>query len=563
LAMFLTAIVAILGLAGVYLIQEFAIYLGFNLDTSFTNATAAILVTISLLAALILRNRIFNKKSLGLTGRQALAATIGASLAVRIYFAVTASIYPDEFGTLLILAKKPLQDVANFLVDYGLYADGYVCHPPLGYLLMSFGYSFVPSYLGPRLISIAFSLGAIIVVYSIISELRYVEPLYPTVLFAFIPHTIVFFSLATTDVYMNFFGMLGLYFSLKAAKTNSMKSSCFAGLLIALSLWSKASLGVFWLILSLVAILLLDRKGRLMKLKKLGAICIVFFLAYIPWYFVNPYAFYWSMYPLLYIILGFFGRKGYSIWSINPIEAAGTGKSPFISWMASIFPRLTWAGGSTISYIELLVQLPLWFTPIVSLLIILGFSSAVRRLKGLNTLLLLWLLVPFLGMLIRFRDVRYLLISGIPLVIFAVTGDRFSNRNLRFSIRSLTLAFIAVFLTMTAPIVQQQYYGVEQAAFEIKNLKLEDSTILTNCRHIEYYLPNTKLIYIEANQNSATIKDTILKQDVKAVLILHNARGAWPQIDNSTEDFLSDSFDGHVSKGLSEFSWFELFYIAH
>lgn len=561
LAVLFTILLASLGLVAVYLILEFGIYLGFSLERLSMYTMATTVAAISLVAPLGVWNRFSSIRSLRLTGRRGIALTVGVSLAVRLYFALTASIYPDEFGTLLILAKRPLEDITAFLLKYEAYAGSYVTHPPLGFLLMSFGYSLVPSHLGPRIISVTFSIAAILVVYRIISELECGNPLYPTVLFAFIPHTVVFFSLATTDVYMNFFGMLGFYFCLRAIKSDSMVKSFLAGLLIGLSLWSKGSLSVFWVGLCAVAVILLAGRRCLRRLETLGIICIVAFLTYLPWYSLNAYAFYSSLQPLQYVILGALGIKGYKISSLNPVFPAGTGRSPLISWMASIFPRL-WAGTSTISYVELLVQLPLWITPIVSLLLILGFLNAVRRLNRLNTLLLLWLLIPFLGMLGRFRDVRYLLISGIPICLLTVAGGSFSGGNLQLRIRSLTLGFIAIFLAMSAPIVQQQYYGVEQAASEIKDLGLEDSTILTNCRDIEYYLPNTTFIYIVPNQNSKMIRDIVLAQGVTAVLILNNARGAWPQIDNSTREFLVHHFNRHLSNGLSQFSWFELFYNA-
>ena len=46
--------------------------------------------------------------------------------------------------------------------------------------------------------------------------------------------------------------------------------------------------------------------------------------------------------------------------SRNPVVTPiGNGTSPAISPITPLFPRLSWAGGSTPSYAEFLVQLPL------------------------------------------------------------------------------------------------------------------------------------------------------------------------------------------------------------
>ena len=206
------------------------------------------------------------------------------------------------------------------------------------------------------------------------------------------------------------------------------------------------------------------------------------------------------------------------------------------------------------------MQLPLWITPVTLLLTLVGLLSAIFQKRRLNLLLILWLSVPFLGMLTKFRDVRYLLVSVVPLCVFSSAGSMSSNKKLRIAMRSLALAFILIFVALTAPIVQQEYYGVDQAALQIRSLGLEQSTILTNCQQIKYYLPNATLLYIGPNQNSTTIRQKILTQAVNLVLILHNARGAWPQIDKSTREFLTHEFDGYLSGGPSQFSWYEIFY---
>ena len=298
----------ILGLAAVYLTLEAGTNLGFALDAASVWVMVAVVTTISLVASSVLARQKWDPESIARMRTPALVLTVVASFTIRLYIAMTASVYPDEFTTLMILARKPLQSIPQFLLEYQVYTGSYAGDPPLSYLLMSLGYSIIPSYLGPRLVSVFFSVAMIVVAYGIFTELRYNERSYLTVIFAFLPLTVVFFSLATTDVYMNFFGMLGYYLCLRAAKTGPRVASLAAGLLIALSFWSKASLGFFWMTLSFVTVVFIGQGRYLRRLETIAVIGIVAFCAYLPWYFLNPSAFASSLSPLRHVILSMLYR---------------------------------------------------------------------------------------------------------------------------------------------------------------------------------------------------------------------------------------------------------------
>ncbi len=150
--------------------------------------------------------------------------------------------------------------------------------------------------------------------------------------------------------------------------------------------------------------------------------------------------------------------------------------------------------GNNVSFADLLVQVPLWLSPVVTLLCLIGILSLIRNPSRLSLLLVVWLAIPFLAEAIFIRDVRYLLTATFGITALVATLVERNARHAR-RLAAITLAFVTVFLVLTAPIAQQQYYGVTQASSELQHLGLANSRILTNVPEISQSASKRDSVY--------------------------------------------------------------------
>ena len=226
--------------------------------------------------------------------------------------------------------------------------------------------------------------------------------------------------------------------------------------------------------------------------------------------------------------------------------------------MYSIFPRFSFAPAN-VSFADLLIQLPLWLSPVVVVLCLIAILSLLRNPSRLKLLLLVWLSLPLLAEDLFLRDVRYLLVGTFGVVGLVVT---LVEKNARYTRRlvAITLAFVLVFLVFTAPIAQQQYYGVTQASTEVQQLGLANSRILTNAPEMGLFLPNATLFIIPFNFNQSSLTQIVNSQGINAVVIINNARANWPVLDNGTINRLFANYTARFTSMPSRFSWFQIAY---
>ena len=599
------------GAVATYVALEFSTYLGFNFGGVIFSLLLIGVFLLVFVPASLLPSWSWARK---VSDRQSFLLLLAASAAVRVWFALNSSIFPDEFTFLRILKTHPLENLPNFLANYQLYAGVEDLHPPLATILMSVGYQLYPSILSARMVSVAFSVGAVYLAYIIATELNFKRgALLVAAIFAFLPLDVLFTVTALTDVYALFFGLGAVCTFLRAMRTNRLRWFVLSGVLLGAALWSKYAFPFFWLIL-IVLIPLIVQFARPLKITQPRAlgVALIGLGVFSLWGLINPAVF--SIYfvslasyvpaalsqfvsppavshttsstsivsslstsivsslstsivsslstsivsSLSTSIVSSLSTVSSGTTSSSTIAAAAAPATGILALLYSIFPRFSFAPANE-TFADLLIQLPLWLSPVVVALCLIGILSLFRNPSRLKLLLLFWLSLPLLAEDLFLRDVRYLLVGTFGVVGLVVT---LMEKNARYTRRlaAITLAFVLVFLVFTAPIAQQQYYGITQASTEVQQLGLANSRILTNAPEMGLFLPNATLFIIPFNFNQSSLTQIIKSQGINAVVIINNARANWPVLDNSTINRLFANYTGRFTSMPSQFSWFQIAY---
>jgi 4-amino-4-deoxy-L-arabinose transferase-like glycosyltransferase len=577
------SVVLVLGLLATYSAILIATQLGFDLHVAVLYPASALILGIAIASpwfSVAIRARFHSI----LRGNYPLLLLLLVCSSLRLVFAYFASLLPDEYTILGILESKPISNLPHFLQYYWQIAGGLNVHPPLAFVLMDIGYSILPTPLGARLVSVCFSIASILIVYGIVIELgKRQYALLVSAVYGLIPHTVLYMSSALTDVYMSFFGLLAILLFIKATRSRILPYTIFAGIALGLSLWSKQALPFFWIIvIGLLSMLPLHHARRLRRLASfLGTVVIGLFIFYL-WSIIDLHAFNASVQPLLgFLSNTLINPSHYRIISTNPertqiatvttTAAVVTTIGGVVTTIArtvvtttaqasnflALFPQLTGSRESSVSFQELVVQMPLWLSPVVVLLGVWGLKSIRRRRE--SGILFVWLILPILAMIPSLRDVRYLLLFSVPVAYFAGLGSTVRNRRLRQYLRSIMFAFIFIFLLITASVAQQQYYGVAEASSELSSLGFASARILTNAPQILYYLPHATVVYLPPDYNASMALSMISQDKIDAVVIIQNARAAWLPVGASVRSAISSAFLHYNSDG-SSFSWYEVYW---
>jgi hypothetical protein len=468
-----------------------------------------------------------------------LAVSIVGSAILRIILASTASYYPDEYGTWAILKANPWSNIGDFLARYNVFTGTEVVHPPLGFLLMALGYSFNRTVVGARFVSVVIALASILVVYWLACALsdKTIASLVAAI-FAFMPQTVIFLSLALTDAYVFFFGLLGLTIFIHSLKHRSRAYALISGIFLGAAYWSKAAIPLAWTFVIMLAALFFTSARRQ---ERILAACLCYLIAA-------------SIYGLLAVV------SPISFWASINVSLSILGHPIVLgSLPTTLLPQIWNASGSTISFYELLMQIPAWVTPLVTVFALLELWMLVKTRKGEEAWLGLWAVMPLLGMLPYYRDIRYLLISSFPVSILALKGTSLSKLTQR-RILATMLVFLVVGCVSFIPVLQQQYAGIPEASDILAQLGLSREVILTNALSLGFYLPNATLLYLSPNADLANVQAMLQSRSVVAVVIIHQLRGAWATPSPVVMSFLRAHFLGHITGGPSKFSWWEILY---
>jgi len=472
------------------------------------------------------------------TSRYGLASIILVAGILHLTIVFRASYYPDEYGVWALLNTHPWLNLAEFLRRYDVLAGLQRVHPPIGFLLMALGYSVLGSIEGARLVSAVFALATIPTAYWLASMfLSRKNALIVSAVFALMPQTIVFLSLALTDTYVFFFGLLSLSTYASAVKERSRVRLLASGVCLGLAFWSKLAIPILWAFVIMLAGFLLPWGAQPRRVIWAAICAVIGVVIYGLWYFVSPVSFELAAEMLLRIML-----------IKRPL-------SPISSISVSIFS----ATNANLSYQDLLLQLPVWFTPLVILFVVVGIYAAFREKERQASWMGLWALVPLLALIPNYRDVRYLLMSSIPaalLVVSAIGRVRYRRR----AIFGVVLFFLILGSVSLVPIVEQQYYGVREAAWVVSDLGISRNAILTNALAIQFYLSDANLIDLSSYGNESLIIGLLSTGSVSAVVIIHNLRGPWIAPQPSIITLLRAHFTHRIANGLSDFSWYEVLY---
>jgi 4-amino-4-deoxy-L-arabinose transferase-like glycosyltransferase len=563
-----TSILLALGSAATFVTVECATYLGFNLYTYALYPAAALILASSLLVA---RKLTSFQRALGLFFERlrlnALIVVVVLSLAVRLIYVQYASVFPDEYSTLKILEARPLTDLPSFLGDYQRYAGVEPPHPPLSFILMSIGYSLLPTPAGARMVSVIFSTTSVVVVYLIMVELGKREYALPVAaIYSLVPHTVLFLSLALTDVYMNFFGLLAILMYLKALRGRPVRNAILAGASLGLSFWSKLGLALFWTVaIVILTFVLQDRKRLFRRSLTLGVALLVCGTVYQAWYGMTHASASLTSFAWYYLVNVVLRPGGYQVVTSGNIPQSSTTTSGGVPSLISaisalVFPKLSESRFGYISYPELIVQMALCLSPVVALLSLWGIISAIGRGDRRDLFLFVWAVVPLIAMIPGIRDVRYLLLFSAPVAYFSALGSRVRASNLRRYLRSLMFGFTVIFLIITVLVAQQQYSGLAETSHDLSDLGLGSARILTNALQISYYLPSATVYYLAPEYNASAVLRMVAQDHIGAVVILHNARAAWLPIGDTVLNGLKSEFHRYLRGGISAFSWYEIYY---
>ena len=278
------------GAIATYVALEFSTYLGFNFGGALFSLLLIGVFSLVFVAASLAPSWSWARK---VSDRQSFLLLLGASAAVRVWFALSSSIFPDEFTFLRILKTHPLENLPNFLANYQLYAGGEDLHPPLATVLMSVGYQLYPSILSARMVSVAFSIGTVYLAYIIATELNFKRgALLVAAIFAFLPFDVLFTVTALTDVYALFFGLAAVCAFLRAMRTDRLRWFALSGIFLGAALWSKYAFPFFWLIL-IVLIPLFVQFARPLKIAQPRAlgVALIGLGVFSLWGLINPAVF--------------------------------------------------------------------------------------------------------------------------------------------------------------------------------------------------------------------------------------------------------------------------------
>jgi 4-amino-4-deoxy-L-arabinose transferase-like glycosyltransferase len=467
-----------------------------------------------------------------------LAAVLFLSTILRLIVAFSASYYPDEYAMWSIFKTYPWMDVARFLQNYAQIAGPQRVHPPAGVLLMSLAYSMTHTLEGARLVSVIVGLLSLPVAYWLVLNLsdRWTA-LYSTLMLSLLPQTVIFLSLALTDAYVFLFGLLSLAAFVSALKNQRTSYLVASGILLGLALWSKAVIPLLWAFAILLSALFSGLRPKREGLTHALSCFVIGGAMYGLWYLVSPISYSASISPLVRVLL---------------LQRLNIGSVAF-------FPAIANAQRSTIGVFDLFSQLPAWFTPLTLVFGTVGVYISLKAKDRRRLWIALWALVPLLGSMIYYRDIRYLLVISIPILILAMSGTRLVPR------RNMVLATLIVFLGVGSisflPVAQQQYAGVREASVVLNSLQLSDQVILTNAAPLRLFLPQAKVIYLASYNSTKSVLDRLNSELVCAAIIVHQARGAWGGIPSpEVMQLLRGYFPYRTVGGPSDFSWYEIFY---
>lgn len=598
------AVMVALGLGATLVAVEFAKFLGFNFEI-LPIYPITVAVVLGALGLGYTRNQrlVRTLSSFFATESMSLVTVLSSSFVTRALFAAVATPFPDEYAILRILQSRPISNVGDFLVNYRAWVGDLVPHPPLGFLVMSGFYEILPTPFGARIPSIILSVSLVAIVYYIIKEIgqpKYALP--AAAIFGFVPHTVLFLTVALTDIYLHFFGVLAVLMYLRGLVRRSWRYTILAGVALGASFWSKQALGGFWAVVMLGSTFLLPLVGpRLEKLARFTVSVAISATVFYPWALINPYAFEISVAgPIRYVTHVWVNPLLYRVFSPNipaqqtsqvttvvtlttvatlttrvnefvvtfatttkfvatEVTTRGPGSESQLSRLGEIFPILEEAGRGHISYPELIIQTPLWLTPLVILFAALAALALTRRRKRTEVFMLAWMLFPLAAMVPGIRDIRYLILFTAPVAYFAARGIKLLDKDRSIKFTSMLWGFILVFLLIVGVVAQQESFGVKEAGMTLRELGLENGRILTNWQALAYYVPQAKLYY--ALWGDATEIDRLLgSESFDAAVIFHQARASPRPVSEGVRKVIASHFRDHLQQKPSDFSWFEIFY---
>ncbi len=573
-----------IGTAASFLLVDFANGLGFRIPFAYFFVFLSFaLVVIVLLPELYhnLRSRVVD-----FVRKYPLRVLLLIGILSRLVFGMSMSLFPDEYTVTDLLARIPLFNLGYFLTHYLDYAQTLASHPPLSFLIMLPAYRIYPTASSIRLVSAAFSIASVILVYKLVLEIGRPtrEAFLTALLYASIPHTLMFMDLALTDVYMNFFGILSILFLLRSLRLRALGFVVLSGISLGLSFWSKQGLPFFWAALLLVAALVFQG-SHISPLRRFGYAVLACSTAgsiFALWWLINPNAFYMSTYSFLFLVLVTINPAAYQWLSQNvPVTStittisngtivttvgagSGTCYAPGLeggsisAFLAGVFPRLC-RSGYFISYPELLIQTPFWLTPLVLLFSLFGILLR-RGRERIDLFMGAWAILPLFAMLPWFRDIRYLVIFAPAVAYFAMRGMGTGSRDFQRLTLSLALSFVLVFSGVAFVVGQQQYYGPPQAVEKLQELGLERGPILTNWIALKFLLQRDDVYLTEGGGSIDGIRYLILVHDVDAVVFFHNARASPQSPTVEIRLVVKEMFPLYYKEGPSNFAWFEIFY---
>jgi len=479
-----------------------------------------------------------------------------------------------------VLRTHPLNNLISFLVHYEVVSGPFVGHPPLSLLLMSVGYEVLPSIIGPRIVSVLLATASVGVMYYLVRDLSQSRELalFCTAIYGFVPHTALFLSLALTNTAALFFGITSIWLFVRSLRKPSLQLALLAGISFGLALWSRMWEPFFWTFIALIVVLFTSSRRRFpVNLGLFGLMTIIGLAIYGIWALINPSSFSQSS-PLTlvrYLLrlpnpsswqtgtenVGVTSATTMAITSITGSRTTTittTTQAVVRGWLGLLSPYSI-TGASSVSFSDVIAQLPLWITPMVILLCVGGIVLAFRRRSRLGVVETLWAIVPLLLMLPYFRDVRYLLVAAPAYSFLAAMSVGFiRSRKSRLRLQAVILGSVFIFLMLVLPVSQQLYGGVSDASYQLQRLGLTDAVIMTN-GPLDFYLPHIRIVFLDPAYTPVNIGDALQLNHVRVVVVFYNSRGAWPYISPAVVQVIRENFNGYIWGG-SAFSWYEIYY---
>jgi 4-amino-4-deoxy-L-arabinose transferase-like glycosyltransferase len=521
----------------------FAGILGFDVHPEF-QVVLLLVLFLTLPVLTWLGRRVMSGNAVFHRARVRLIIVLVVTFVLRLFYALYASLFPDEYWAFLVLSTHPLHDLAYFFSNYTIIASRYATHPPLAFLIMSLAYEIFPSPISVRFVSVILGTASVALVYFVVRELggeRYALPV--AALYGVFPQTLLFLSVALTDVYMIFFGLLSFLLGLKSMRPGKAWYALLSGIFLGMSLLSKQDLGIFWWALLLVAAFLVKDR-RISLIRGLASALLALFpglAIFSVWYLLNPGAFLLTVVPVIrYMVTVSLDPRAYDL---------GQCCFQYVNGMLT-----------HISYADLLVQLPVWLTPVVTVLGLVGMGIAVRRHQKKDAWWIFWVVGPLLAMIPGIRDIRYTLFITPAAAYFAWMGASKFGWRVRRTALGLMIIFVVLFISITATVAQQQYWGVQEASAEITKLGLGTSVVLTNVPETLYTLPQARIIILPWYYNWTQVDRIIRTENVTAILIVRNSRAPWPIPSPQTMNGMGALFARHESNAISDFASYEIFY---